>query len=136
MAPAKASSIQLGKAGRKPFKSGLDIFIAGGEGAPGFSADQQGWLDAYKQALVEISPDFQTEHGYPVDKPGEADMSICTNYLTGAFNCLAMTLEMPFKDNADIPDADYGWSPARCRRLGEANLDAMLRVVEKLPIAG
>ena len=43
-----------------------------------------------------------------------------------------MTLEMPFKDNADLPDAEYGWSPERCRKLGAANLDAMLALVDRL----
>ena len=39
---------------------------------------------------------------------------------------------MPFKDTADTPDQRAGWSPARCRKLGEANLDAILAVVETL----
>jgi len=29
-----------------------------------------------------------------------------------------MTLEMPFKDNADQPDPVHGWSPERSARLG------------------
>ena len=43
-----------------------------------------------------------------------------------------MTLEMPFKDNADLPDEVHGWSPERCRKLGAANLDAMLAMVGRL----
>jgi murein tripeptide amidase MpaA len=43
-----------------------------------------------------------------------------------------MTLEMPFKDNADLPDSEHGWSPERCRKLGAANLDAMLALVDRL----
>ncbi len=105
-------------------------FIAGGEGAPNFTDADQALLDAYKTALAAISPDFQTEHGYDVDAPGTADLSICTNYMSNTFDCLAMTLEMPFKDNADLPDAVYGWSPERCRKLGAANLDAMLVMMD------
>ena len=26
------------------------------------------------------------------------------------FGCLAYTLEMPFKDNANLPDDDFGWN--------------------------
>lgn len=107
-------------------------FIAGGEGAPNFDACGQALLDAYKSSLAAISPDFQTEHGYPVDPPGSADLSICTNYLANEFRCLAMTLEMPFKDNADMPDPVFAWSPERCRKLGAANLDAMLTLVDQL----
>jgi murein tripeptide amidase MpaA len=107
-------------------------FIAGGEGAPSFDAKGQDMLDGYKAALAAISPDFQTKHGYDVDAPGTADLSICTNYMAETFGCLAMTLEMPFKDNADLPDVMTGWSPERCRKLGEANLDAMLAMIGQL----
>ena len=101
-------------------------FIAGGEGAPKFKPATKSLLDAYKAALCLASPDFQTEFGYDVDAPGTADLSICTNYLSETFGCLAMTLEMPFKDNKNLPDPHMGWSPERCRKLGAANLDAML----------
>ncbi|MFS2317658.1 M14-type cytosolic carboxypeptidase [Maricaulis sp. D1M11] len=107
-------------------------FIAGGEGAPDFTEQQQELLDHYKAALEAITPDFQTEFGYDVDAPGEADLSICTNYLTQTFACLAMTLEMPFKDNADLPEPEQGWSPERCRKLGAANLDSMLALVDEI----
>lgn len=107
-------------------------FIAGGEGAPNFDQRGQDLLDGYKDALCLASPDFQTEHGYDVDAPGTANLSVCTNYLANEFKCLAMTLEMPFKDNADLPDPEYGWSPERCRKLGAANLDAMLALVTEL----
>jgi len=107
-------------------------FIAGGEGAPNFNAKGQELLDAYKAALKTASPDFQTAHGYAVDAPGTANLSVCTNYLANEFRCLAMTLEMPFKDNADLPDSEHGWSPERCRKLGAANLDAMLALVDRL----
>ncbi|MCI5048603.1 MAG: M14-type cytosolic carboxypeptidase [Aquisalinus sp.] len=105
-------------------------FIAGGEGAPGFTDHQQNLLDSYKAALAQISPDFQTEFGYPVDAPGTADLSICTNYMAWKFGCLAMTLEMPFKDSKITPDPDFGWSPGRCIRLGVASLDAMWQVID------
>ena len=101
-------------------------FIAGSEGAPGFGEADDARLIAYKQALVDASPDFQTQYGYPRNAPGKANMSIAGNAIFGYFGCLAMTLEMPFKDNADMPDEMFGWSPERCRCLGGANLDAML----------
>ncbi|WP_417493517.1 M14-type cytosolic carboxypeptidase [Maricaulis sp.] len=107
-------------------------FIAGGEGAPNFDQRGQTNLDAYKAALCKVSPDFQTSHGYDVDAPGTANLSVCTNYLANEFKCLAMTLEMPFKDNADLPDYLHGWSPERCRKLGAANLEAMLALVDQL----
>ncbi|MEO0883344.1 MAG: M14-type cytosolic carboxypeptidase [Pseudomonadota bacterium] len=107
-------------------------FIAGAEGAPGFSDKDDGLLQAYKAALITASPDFQTKYGYPRNAPGTANMSIAGNAVFGYFGCLSMTLEMPFKDNADLPDEDFGWSPDRCRYLGAANLDAMLAVIDQV----
>ena len=106
-------------------------FIAGSEGAPGFSDEDDARLITYKQALVTASPDFQTRYGYPRNAPGKANMAIAGNAIFGYFKCLSMTLEMPFKDNADLPDETFGWSPERCMRLGAANLDAMLTDLAK-----
>ncbi|RCU50014.1 MULTISPECIES: M14 family metallopeptidase [Corallincola] len=107
-------------------------FIAGAEGNPSWTPRQAGLQKSYMDALVVASPDFQTEHGYEIDAPGTADLRICTNYMAETFDCLAMTLEMPFKDTIDTPDHDEGWSPDRCRRLGEANLSAILKVLPEL----
>ena len=64
--------------------------------------------------------------GYSIDAPGKANMLVCSNALTERFNCPAMTLEMPFKDNTEMPNEEWGWSPDRCKILGAASLDAML----------
>jgi murein tripeptide amidase MpaA len=45
---------------------------------------------------------------------------------------LSYTLEMPFKDNIDLPDTAYGWSSTRCKQLGEDVLIAMRAVVDTL----
>ena len=34
-------------------------------------------------------------------------------------------------EDADL-DSEHGWSPERCRKLGAANLDAMLALVDRL----
>ncbi len=107
-------------------------FIAGAEGVPGFTPEDQGKLDGYKTELMVFNPDFQTEHGYPVNAPGSADLSIATNWMRHAFGCLAMTLEMPFKDSAITPDEDYGWSPERSMKLGASQLDAMRAILDEL----
>ena len=101
-------------------------FIAGAEGIPGYTQKQADDLEAFLTAYKKASSDFQTEHGYPKSAPGTGNLTMCTNYTAHRYDCLAMTLEMPFKDNADMPDEMFGWSPERCRCLGGANLDAML----------
>ena len=107
-------------------------FIAGAEGIPGWNQKLSALTAAYLGGLQQASPDFQTEIGYPLDQPGKANLSMCTNYVAQTFDCLAMTLEMPFKDNANAPDLEQGWSPERCRLLGAANLDAIYQVLDRL----
>jgi murein tripeptide amidase MpaA len=43
-----------------------------------------------------------------------------------------MTLEMPFKDNFDLPDAIYGWSPERSKHLARACLDSLHAMLPEL----
>jgi murein tripeptide amidase MpaA len=107
-------------------------FIAGPDGIAGYPAAMLERKDEFCAALRAANPDFQTEVGYPPAAPGAADMRICTKYVAGAFACLAMTLEQPFKDSAITPDPVAGWSPGRCRRLGAATLDALAAVVDRL----
>ncbi len=107
-------------------------FIAGAEGIPGHTAKQQADLDAFLAAYVKASPDFQTEIGYPKSAPSKANMTMCTTQTANRYDCLSMTLEMPFKDNANAPDAEFGWSPDRCAQLGSDTLDAMAAVIDQL----
>ncbi len=106
-------------------------FIAGAEGIPGWSMQKQTQLDTFKLALAAASPEFQTEYGYEVDKPGEANLDIGSNFIAQHFNCLAMTLEMPFKDNAALPNPVVGWSPERAAALAPASLKALLHCLKQ-----
>jgi murein tripeptide amidase MpaA len=107
-------------------------FIAGAEGVPGFTKQDQARLDGYKTELMIFNPDFQTEYGYPVSPPGTANLSVATNWMRHAFGCLAMTLEMPFKDSAITPDPEQGWSPERAMKMGASQLDAMRAMLDEL----
>ena len=78
------------------------------------------------------NPDFQVERGYPENEAGKANLSMAANHAAETFGCLAMTLEMPFKDSAITPDPIRGWSPERCRKLGIAGLDALHAVIDDL----
>jgi|TARA_R100000501_G_scaffold10060_2_gene19919 murein tripeptide amidase MpaA len=107
-------------------------FIAGSEGIPSFDDRLQGLLDNWKAALLARSPDFQTEEGYPRDRNGQANLTVCTNQVAERFHCLAMTLEMPFKDANVMPNEYWGWSPERCKLLAHACLGATLAIVDEL----
>ena len=45
-------------------------------------------------------------------------LKLASKYVGHTFGCLSLTLEMPFKDNANAPDDAHGWSAARSARLG------------------
>lgn len=107
-------------------------FIAGAEGVPSFTDADGAALNAYKDALKSINPDFQTEHGYPVEAPGTADLSIATHWMAQTYRCLAMTLEMPFKDNDAMPEPTEAWSPDRSVKMGASQLDALRAVFDRL----
>ena len=59
-------------------------------------------------------------------------MSMSTTQLAERYGCVSMTLEMPFKDNFDLPDEVYGWSPERSQHLGRACLDALYGILPEL----
>ena len=107
-------------------------FIASSEGIPSWNDDRQKLLDRFKFELMRSNPDFQCEHGYPVTPPGRANLAMCSNYVAEQFNCLAMTLEMPFKDTVDTPNNAQGWSPERADHLGASCVETIYRVVDSL----
>ena len=107
-------------------------FIAGPDGVSSWNQDRDRVLQQYKNILSQLSPDFQTQYGYPVDAPGTANLALCTNYVAETFGCLAMTLEMPFKDTVESPNLSEGWSPERCRKLAVANVDAIYAILSQL----
>ena len=88
--------------------------------------------DAFKTAWKSTCPDFQTEHGYGTAAPNSANPTLATNWIGKNFDCLAYTIEMPFKDNADLPDAVVGWNGERSRKLGASVLLPVLAVVDQL----
>ena len=108
------------------------VFAAGCEGNPSYDARLAALEAAFKTALRQASPDFQDEHGYPETAPGQANLAIAKSYVGETFGCLSYPLEMPFKDNINLPDDDFGWNGQRSLRLGEAILSAILAVCPQL----
>jgi hypothetical protein len=51
--------------------------------------------------------------GYAASKYNEELLTLASKYIGHTFKCLSLTLEMPFKDNANLPDAHVGWNGAR-----------------------
>ncbi len=105
-------------------------FIAGTEGLSNWDAAEQAKLDFYRNVLAELNPDFQTEEGYPAKQPGQANLTMSTAQTASNHGCLAMTLEMPFKDTTATPDSQYGWSPQRSGQLAVSCLQALAAYLE------
>ncbi|SKB42893.1 M14 family metallopeptidase [Sphingopyxis flava] len=105
------------------------VFLAGFEGIPSLKDEQMSKFLAFQAALARNSPDFQIELGYEQSAPGQANLTMSTTQLAERFGAVSMTLEMPFKDNRDLPDPVAGWSPERSKLLAHAclqTLDQML----------
>ncbi|WP_105167982.1 M14 family metallopeptidase [Pseudoalteromonas sp. T1lg23B] len=107
-------------------------FVAGGEGIPSYDGRIKELEDTFKAALLTITPEFQDEFGYDKDAPGEANLTVASCAVGEAFKVLAYTIEMPFKDNANLPDPHYGWSDRRSYQFGQDTLAAIVSVVDKL----
>jgi murein tripeptide amidase MpaA len=108
------------------------VFVAGAEGNPHYTDRIEALEDMFSAAMLDASPHFQTEDGYPKDAPGKGDLRCAGNYAGEAFDCLSLTLEMPFKDDATTPDEECGWSPDRCRALAASTVEALAHVVDAL----
>jgi murein tripeptide amidase MpaA len=55
-----------------------------------------------------------------------------TAQLAERFGAVSMTLEMPFKDNDDLPDAVRGWSPERSAQLARDCLAVLAEMVGEI----
>jgi len=110
-------------------------FIAGTEGIKSWNRERLALQELFKENLMRINPAFQSTVGYPVSSANTANYGICSSFIAETFNCPAMTLEMPFKDNALQPDLQYGWSAQSSSMLGRSCLEAIHSIVDHPMIA-
>jgi murein tripeptide amidase MpaA len=68
--------------------------------------------------------------GYSASKYSTELLTLASKYVGHTFKCLSLTLEMPFKDNADLPDPHVGWNGARSSALGAAMLQPILQSLD------
>ncbi|MNY25315.1 Zinc carboxypeptidase [compost metagenome] len=108
------------------------VFTAGCEGNPGYTPRIEKLEEQFRSHLKHQTKDFQTRHGYTRDLPGKANMTLACNAVGEKFDCLSLTLEMPFKDNNDAPNALTGWSGKRSKQLGKDVLTTVADMVDSL----
>ena len=108
------------------------VFLSGIEGIPSFDERLKTLTQKFSNAWKSISPDFQDEKGYPKNEPGKANLKVCSKNIGEEFKCLSQTVEMPFKQNNNMPDPLFGWSPDRSEKLGESLINTILLTVDDL----
>lgn len=108
------------------------VFYAGCEMLPGFTAEQAAAQRRFSDDTLAASPDFQDRVGYDPGKYSSEALKLASKYVGHRYGCVSLTLEMPFKDNANLPDAGQGWSAERSRALGAAMALPILRHLEAL----
>jgi len=101
------------------------VFTAGCDDNPSFSDYQKDAQDKFTNCLKLINPDYQTKYGYTKGQFSSQTATLATNWVGDNFGCLALTLEMPFKDNENIPNMDVGWDGRRSYILGRDFLTAI-----------
>ena len=110
-------------------------FIAGSEGLPIWGPRIRALQGAFVGSYARANPDMQSQFGYTPDEPNQGNLAICSNQIAQRFNCLGVTLEMPFKDSAAVPrqHADgAGFDGRRASMLGHSLLDAAAHVASQL----
>lgn len=104
------------------------VFLSGAEKTPKWGERMEHLHGYFVSCYQRSNSDVQKEIGYP--PPESADkaldyMNVGTNQVSNRFDCLGVTLEMPYKDCATNPDPDVGFSPARAKTLGNSLLEAL-----------
>jgi murein tripeptide amidase MpaA len=140
-------------------KTGVDVFadVHGDETIPlNFIVGNEGLWDERLQALhgafvgayTRANSDMQkmvsykpastsTKHKNGKNKgKNNINLAIASRQIAHRFQCLSVTLEMPFKDCLSNPDPIYGWSPDRARKLGASLLEALVYVQPYLRMEG
>ena len=103
------------------------VFVAGSGAMPNFTPEMAAQEKLFSDLFKVASPDFQDQHGYGDSPYTPETITMGSQHITHAFGCLSLTLELPFKDNANDPDPVSGWDGARSARLGGAVLQPIVQ---------
>ena len=107
-------------------------FLAGGEGLTNWGPRLEALHGAFLQKYHRTNSDMNVRIGYEPEPPMEGRLQVCSNQVGHRFDCLAATLEMPFKDCWSNSDPERGWNPSRAKMLGRSVLEPLLYVAPYL----
>lgn len=104
------------------------VFFSGAEKTPVWGDRIRHLHGFFVSSYQRANSDVQKEIGYPPPDSEEAAlkyMNVATNQISCRFNCLGLTLEMPYKDCATNPNPNEGFSPLRAKKLGTDLVEAL-----------
>ena len=102
-------------------------FLIPTSGIPGWTPRLERLYGAFHAAMAAASPGLRTEGG-GAPNPQLRALSLGPNQIAQRFDCLAVTLEMPFKADPADP-AGTGCTPDRAKALGQSLLGAVQAVL-------
>ncbi|MCC7048960.1 MAG: hypothetical protein IT562_19755 [Alphaproteobacteria bacterium] len=82
----------------------------------------------FGEALVALSPSCKPDGSYVRPHSRRAPLAFCGPQIAQRFDAPAVTLEIPYKEVAELPDPVEGYSTRHCRELGRACVDALAAV--------
>lgn len=143
--PSMEASPEIFLVRQKMLETGCDLFLDmhGDEalpfvfpvfmnGAEKVTDHQRHLFGRWNAIMSAANPDWQSARGYPAAPPNPGSLRMASNWVGTEFGCLSLTLELPFKDNDNAPDPDYGWSPARSQCMGASCLDGIWQLLPEL----
>ena len=104
------------------------VFFSGAEKTPVWGERIKHLHGYFIASFQRANSDVQKEIGYPPPESEEDAlkyMNVATNQVSCRFNCLGLTLEMPYKDCQTNPDPDNGFNPIRAKTLGTNLVEAL-----------
>lgn len=82
----------------------------------------------FGEALAKLSPDCKPDGSYVRPHSRIGPMAFCGPQIAQRFGAPAVTLEIPYKEVAELPDPVEGYSTRHCRELGRACVEALAAV--------
>ncbi len=110
------------------------VYTLGRSISPKYSTRIQQLENKFHESYKVANSDFQDEQT-PASEgmPPANEMLILASAVVGdTYDCLSLTLEMPFQDTTLNPDKKQGWSDVRSKKLGHALLEPILKVIDQL----
>ena len=106
-------------------------FLAGFEGIPSWTDAQGEIFHLFAKTLARRTPDFQTEQGYPVARPGGQSVDVdqpARRALRRGVDDAGDAVQGPRADAR----SDFGWSAERSMRLGADCLGALHEMIGEI----